>query len=226
MQRSLIRLAAPLRTPLLAVLVAACSAARAPEPAPPAPATPASASTPSARADSVRPGAADAQFLQHMMAHRAQAVVMTALVPERAARNEIRLIAERIAISQRDEMAMMERMLRRRGAAVPDVDPRHAQHGGGDMAAHASMPGMLTAAELARLRDASGPAFDRLFLEYMIRHHEGALAMVAQYFATQGAGRDAEIFGFVSDIDADQRAEIRRMRTLLAPAPAGGTPRS
>jgi uncharacterized protein (DUF305 family) len=159
-----------------------------------------------------------------MLAHHAQALVMTGLVPERTRREDLRLLAERIAVSQRDEIALMQRLLRQRGAEAPSVDPAHAHHGGGGMAAHANMPGMLSAQELERLRGATGAGFERLFLEYMIRHHEGALTMVAEYFATPGAARDAEVFSFASDIDADQRAEIRRMRTLQ-PAPAAGTPR-
>jgi uncharacterized protein (DUF305 family) len=79
-----------------------------------------------------------------------------------------------------------------------------------------AMPGMLTAAQLGRLRGARGAEFDRLFLEGMIQHHEGAIEMVAALFRTPGAGQDAELFRFASDVDADQRAEIARMRQLLA----------
>jgi uncharacterized protein (DUF305 family) len=77
------------------------------------------------------------------------------------------------------------------------------------------MPGMLTAAEMARLAAARGAEFDRLFVAGMIRHHEGALLMVQRLFATPGAAQEAETFGFASDVDADQRAEIARLRTLL-----------
>jgi uncharacterized protein (DUF305 family) len=77
------------------------------------------------------------------------------------------------------------------------------------------MPGMLTAAEMAKLAAAKGPEFDRLFLEGMIKHHGGALTMVADLFATPGAGQDTEIFSFASDVDADQRAEIDRMGSML-----------
>ena len=166
---------------------------------------------------------ADAQFMRHMMAHHAQALVMTALVPARTGRQDIRLLAQRIDASQRDETALMERWLRSRGQAVEGTNEHHAHHGAGGSAAGMpatpatpAMPGMLTAAELARLDSATGPDFDRLFLEYMIRHHEGALTMVAGLLATPGAGQEPEIFRFLSDVDADQRAEIRRMRTLTA----------
>jgi uncharacterized protein (DUF305 family) len=80
---------------------------------------------------------------------------------------------------------------------------------------------MLTAQELARLAEATGTEFDRLFLQFMIRHHEGALTMVAELFATNGAAQEPETFRFASDVGADQRAEISRMRALLDAQPAG-----
>jgi uncharacterized protein (DUF305 family) len=151
---------------------------------------------------------ADVRFMQDMIVHHAQATEMTALVAARAARDDIRLLARRIERSQEDELARMRSWLRARGAAVPDEHAHHAQ-------THAAMPGMASADELARLRAASGAAFDRLFLELMIRHHEGALVMVAQLFATPGAGHEAELFQFASHVDADQRMEIERMRRML-----------
>ena len=78
------------------------------------------------------------------------------------------------------------------------------------------MPGMLTPEEMARLAAAKGEAFDRLFLEFMIKHHEGALTMVKDLFATPGAGQESEIFAFASDVDADQRMEIERMGAMLS----------
>lgn len=168
-----------------------------------------------AAADTVRRiSDADVRFMQHMVAHHAQARVMTAMVRQRSTRPEIRLIAERIDVSQDDEMRLMRSWLRRHGAEAPA--DAHAGHG-----EHASMPGMLTEAELARLAAARGPAFDRLFLEYMIRHHEGAVTMVAQLFATPGAAQTSEMYGFATDVNADQRAEIARMRALLSTLPRG-----
>jgi uncharacterized protein (DUF305 family) len=167
--------------------------------------------------------AADVQFMHHMMHHHAQALVMTALVPEHTAREDLRRLARRIDLSQRDEMELMRAWLVARGASVPGSPAYggtggHAHHTGAssmsmDMTA---MPGMLTAAQLGRLRGARGAEFDRLFLEGMIQHHEGAIEMVAALFRTPGAGQDAELFRFASDVDADQRAEIARMRQLLA----------
>ena len=166
-----------------------------------------------------RPGhtEADIRFMHHMLAHHAQALAMTALVPTRTRRQDIRLLAERIEVSQRDEIAQMQRWLRDRGAEVPSVDPAHAHHAA---ASHAGMAGMLTPQEMARLAAATGSDFDRLFLEFMIRHHEGALTMVSELFAAPGAGQDTDIFRFASDVQADQGMEIARMRRLLsAPAP-------
>ena len=191
------------------IALAAGGACAAPAPAS-APAPPAPVLAPRGA-----PLAADARFVQHMLLHHGQALVMTALAPERTDRREILLGAERIAVSQRSEIGLMRRWLERRGVPVPDGH----EHGAHD----AAMPGMLTEAELARLRGASGVGFDRLFLEYMIRHHEGALTMVAELLATPGAAQDSELFGLASDVDADQRAEIRRMRSLLErlpPAPS------
>lgn len=170
---------------------------------------------------------ADAQFMRHMLFHHAQALEMTELVPDRAANDVIRLLAERIEVSQRDEMDRMEQWLRVRGLEIPavgrdpTVDPAgsrdhaemHARHHGGG--GEVMMPGILTPEEMARLASASGAEFDRLFLASMIRHHEGALLMVAELFATPGAGQEPEIYQFASEVDADQRMEIDRMRRLL-----------
>jgi uncharacterized protein (DUF305 family) len=102
----------------------------------------------------------------------------------------------------------MKSWLESHRASAPDA---HAQH----MHGAALMPGMLTADEMAKLAGSSGRAFDRLFLESMIKHHEGALVMVKELFSTPGAGQESEIFAFASDVDADQRIEINRMRTML-----------
>ena len=163
--------------------------------------------------------------MQRMIGHHAQALTMAALVPTHSQRGDLRTLAARIDATQRDELALMRRWLASRGQTVPAADA-HAGHGAGDHAAMSGMPGMpgmLSPEQLARLERATGPAFDRLFLEGMIRHHEGALAMVQEFFATPGAAQDPESFRLASDVDADQRAEIRRMRELLAtvsaPAP-------
>ena len=164
---------------------------------------------------------ADVRFMQHMIEHHAQALAMTALVPARAANETIRLMAQRIDVSQRDEIARMRQWLLKRGEDVPAMGGGHDHHSARD--GRPQMPGMLSAAELARLSESAGAEFDRLFLEYMIRHHEGALVMVSELFATPGAGQELDIFRFASDVDADQRAEIQRMRRMQGQLPGGPT---
>ncbi|HEX2208726.1 MAG TPA: DUF305 domain-containing protein [Longimicrobium sp.] len=154
---------------------------------------------------------ADVRFVTGMIAHHAQALEMTALVPARASSEGVKMMAERIDVSQRDEIRLMEQWLRGRGIAVPAANSAHAHHGG----AHARMPGMLAPEEMHRLAAASGAEFDRLFLELMIRHHEGALQMVAELFNTPGGGQATDVFALASEVDADQRMEIDRMRAML-----------
>lgn len=154
----------------------------------------------------------DVHFVQGMIAHHAQAVRMSDLVPDRTDRKEIHLIASRIGISQDGEITQMTAWLEDRGeAATPDPD-HHPETG-------ELMPGMLTEEQFAQLGNATGSDFDRLFLEFMIYHHEGALTMVADLMAN-GGGQDAELSQLVSHIDADQRIEIDRMRRLLLQLPA------
>jgi uncharacterized protein (DUF305 family) len=156
--------------------------------------------------------AADVRFMQQMIQHHAQAVTMAAMVPARTARVDLRSLAERIDVTQEDEIRYMAEWLRERGAEVPD--PAHAHH-----AAHDGMPGMLSAEALEALERSSGAEFERLFLSSMIRHHEGAIVMVVQLFGSPGAAQEPTIFQFATDVDADQRAEIARMRALLAALP-------
>ena len=80
---------------------------------------------------------------------------------------------------------------------------------------HEMMPGMLTAAELKQLDKARGAAVDKLFLQYMIRHHQGALTMVEQTLAAPGAAQDDAVYKFMSDVSADQTTEIDRMTEML-----------
>ena len=158
---------------------------------------------------------ADVHFMQGMIGHHAQALEMTALVPGRTARADLRLLAERIRVSQESEIKTMQQWLLARGEPVPCIEPGH-QHG--DMM-HMLMPGMATPEQMVALEASTGPAFERLFLETMIRHHQGALQMVAALFSTPGAGQEPQVFGFASDVDADQRAEIARMEALLGAHP-------
>jgi uncharacterized protein (DUF305 family) len=146
--------------------------------------------------------------MQGMIGHHAQAVEMTDLVDSHTSSDTMRKLAQRIQVSQADEIKMMERWLSTRGAESPAI---HAHRAMGATL----MPGMLTADEMARLSTSKGREFDRLFLEGMIKHHEGALVMVKDLFATPGAGQESDIFAFASDVDADQRMEIDRMRAML-----------
>jgi uncharacterized protein (DUF305 family) len=146
--------------------------------------------------------------MQGMIGHHTQALEMVALVPSRTSRDEMRLLARRIEVSQADEIKMMEEWLKQRGQPLPDPHAHHAQGA-------VLMPGMLTTDEMGRLAAATGEPFDRLFLEFMIKHHQGALVMVQDLFASKGAGQEADIFAFASDVDADQRMEIDRMRAML-----------
>lgn len=166
------------------------------------------------RAAAAPHAAADVVFMQGMIPHHAQALEMTALLPGRTETRAIRLIARRIEVAQHDEIRWMQRWLQERGAEVPEAGA-HAHH---------LMPGMLTPEEMAHLAAARGATFDRLFLHYMIRHHEGALVMVRDLFAAEGAAQATEVYGFATDVDADQRAEIARMRGLLEAMPEAGTP--
>ena len=173
--------------------------------------------------------AEDAEFMQGMIMHHGQAVEMTAMIEARTENKAIRLIGAKISQSQADEINFMKRWLEMRGEKIatpmnetakmkmPEMSGMqmagmdHGQHHD----AHSMMPGMLSPKQLEALRKAEGAEFDRLFLRGMIQHHEGALEMVKKLFGTAGAGQDAELFNFTTDVDTGQRAEIRIMWELL-----------
>jgi uncharacterized protein (DUF305 family) len=155
----------------------------------------------------VRFTTADVEFMQGMISHHAQAIEMTELLETRTTRPEMRTLAERIDLSQADEIRMMQQWLVSRGQFAPE---QFAHHHEGMV-----MPGMLTPEQMQRLAAATGAEFDRLFLEGMIAHHQGALTMVAALMKQPGAAQESELFEFVSDVEADQSAEIERMRAML-----------
>ena len=161
--------------------------------------------------------AADVQFMQHMIVHHAQAVEMTALIDSHTENKEIRTLGERISRSQSDEIKFMKRWLAARGepASMPSNELSSHMHGVHGSSEKILMPGMLTVEQMDALRNAKGKEFDRLFLSGMIQHHIGALVMVKELFDTAGAGQNAELFNFASDVDSGQRAEIRSMEKLL-----------
>ena len=167
--------------------------------------------------------AADVQFMQGMIGHHAQAVVMAAMAPTHGASAQVALFCRKILRSQADEIELMQGWLRDRGERVPDPKDPHA---GMDMTIEVHemlMPGMLSAEQLAELDRARDATFDRLFLTFMIQHHEGAITMVAKLFDSPGAGQTPEIFGFATGVDADQRAEIVRMQAMLTTTPGSTT---
>ncbi|MFN0140387.1 MAG: DUF305 domain-containing protein [Pyrinomonadaceae bacterium] len=156
----------------------------------------------------------DIEFMQGMIMHHEQAVVMTALIESRTENRDIRLIGGRISKAQTDEINFMKRWLESRGQ--PIASPKPMVHGSGS---EMLMPGMLTPIQIGALMRAKGLDFDRLFLLGMIQHHNGALVMVKELFDGPGAGQDAELFNFASDVDSGQRAEIKSMETLLSRKP-------
>jgi uncharacterized protein (DUF305 family) len=214
---------------LLAVALGACSSGRT-EPAAPTPATTAPTTTQptathaghathadpatmaaAASADSLRDSfsQADVDFITHMIPHHAQALVMARMVPTHTTTSSLQVLAGRIINAQNDEIRLMQRWLSDRGLPVPD--PEHALHSG----QHMGMPGMLTPEQLARLDAAREAEFDRLFLQFMIQHHTGAIAMVNELFSQHGAAQGDAIFKIASDINVDQETEIERMRLML-----------
>jgi uncharacterized protein (DUF305 family) len=155
--------------------------------------------------------------MQDMIMHHAQAVEMTALIESRTENTRLRSLGARISHSQADEMNFMKRWLEARGEPVsPPMQHMHGTHASGHSML---MPGMLTPKQMDALKNAKGKEFDRLFLNGMIQHHNGALTMVKDLFDTAGAGQDAELFNFATDVDSGQRAEIRAMETMLDETP-------
>src|SRR6266581_9584973 len=147
----------------------------------------------------------DVEFMQGMIMHHAQAVEMTALIESRTQNKELRLLGARVSHSQSEEIKFMKRWLEARGEPTELPMPKMSgmDMPGMDMSKHEMlMPGMLTAKQMEALRNAMGKEFDRLFLTGMIQHHGGALVMVKDLFDTAGAGQDAELFNFTTDIDS------------------------
>ena len=152
---------------------------------------------------------ADVKFMQGMISHHAQAMEMTAFVAARSQREPVRLLSERISLSQDDEMSMMRDWLSEKDQTIPAPDAHHA---------HAAelMPGMATTEDMARLEAATGAEFDKIFLELMIKHHSGAVEMVETLLKQPGSAQDSVLFAFTSDVTADQTSEIERMDSMLA----------
>jgi uncharacterized protein (DUF305 family) len=154
---------------------------------------------------------ADVDFMQGMIHHHAQALVMTSMVRDRSASKNLTVLARRIEFAQETEIDVMARWLTARDEEPPTAEDHKNDHGGGGNL----MPGMVGHAELVKLAEADGRKFDRMFLEYMIRHHQGALTMVGELRAKEG-GVEPEIDSFARHVDSDQNIEINRMAGLLA----------
>jgi uncharacterized protein (DUF305 family) len=204
---------------LLAATVAGCGAARASAQAAPH-ALADSVGIAKARADSLRYPytAADVQFMSHMIGHHAQALVMAGWAPSHGANPEVLRLADRIINAQNDEITIMQQWLRDRRQPVPEArpGPMKMMMMMNGMEHEMLMPGMLTDAQMKELDQARGKEFDRLFLRDMIQHHRGAVSMVNDLFATNGAAQDETVFKFANDVQVDQSTEIARMEKMLA----------
>ena len=162
---------------------------------------------------------ADVEFMQGMVPHHAQAVIMGGWAPSHGARADVQRLCLRIVAAQSDEIGMMRRWLRERKQDVPDsTATRHVMKMNG-MVHEMMMPGMLTDEEMAGLGVARGAAFDRLFLTGMIRHHRGAIEMVETLLRHGNAGHDETVFRFANDVVSDQSAEITTMLRMLETVP-------
>jgi uncharacterized protein (DUF305 family) len=155
--------------------------------------------------------------MQDMIMHHAQAVEMTALIESHTQHKDLRSLGARISRSQSDEIEFMKRWL----AARKEPTSRPMSHMPGmDMSSHEMlMPGMLTRKQMDALKNARNEEFDELFLSGMIQHHNGALIMVKDLFDSSGAGQDAELFNFATEVDSGQRAEIKIMQSMLGEKP-------
>ena len=158
---------------------------------------------------------ADVEFMSGMIPHHAQAVIMAGWAPTHGARKDVAIFCERIVVGQRDEIATMQQWLRDRGQTVPDATSTKHRMKMNGVEHEMLMPGMMTDEQMAALDKARGPEFDRLFLEGMIRHHQGAIDMVEELFKSYGAAQDELIYKFASDVQADQGIEIARMHKML-----------
>ena len=173
---------------------------------------------PKARPDLVRfpYNDADIEFMSGMIPHHAQAVVMANWAKSHGAREDVAILCERIAVAQTDEIKMMRQWLLDRGLPAPDAtSTKHHMKMANGMEHDMLMPGMLSDEEMAALDKARGPEFDRLFLEGMIRHHQGAIDMVDKLFKSYGAAQDETVFKFANDVQSDQAIEINVMRDML-----------
>jgi uncharacterized protein (DUF305 family) len=185
-------------TPFVVLVAAACASASRLEP------------------QQSAPSPADVEFMSGMIGHHAQAIVMSKWAPSHGASPAVQTLALRIINAQQDEITAMQKWLRDRNQPVPDVSAHGIMMKMNGMDHEMVMPGMLTDAQLKELDDARGKEFDRLFLTFMIQHHRGAITMVNELFATNGAAQEVSVYKLASDAFADQTTEIDRMQKMLA----------
>ena len=152
---------------------------------------------------------ADVEFMQGMIAHHAQAIYMSRMAEAHKASPRLLKLANKIDQSQVAEIRIMQQWLRSNDQVAPDTSSWRTM----------TMAGMLTDAQLRALDAASGAEFDRAFLTLMIQHHEGALQMVKDLFATPGSGQEIDVNVFANDVVVVQTAEIGAMRQMLAQLP-------
>jgi uncharacterized protein (DUF305 family) len=169
------------------------------------------------------PSAADVAFMTDMIGHHQQAILISGWCPTHGASQSLQTLCSRIVVGQQDEIAVMNQWLKEHGETLPGADSSHQMMAGmdHDMPGMKMMPGMLNASQLAQLNAAHGAEFDRLFLTYMIKHHEGALTMVDELFGSQSAAQDNTVYKVATDIYAEQTTEIARMNKMLAALPPG-----
>ena len=163
--------------------------------------------------------AADVAFFQGMIPHHAQAVLIAGWAASHGARDDVRILCERIVVGQRDEIVLMQTWLRRRGEEVPSATAMTMKMKMNGMVMDQLMPGMLNEAQVAALDKSRGSEFDRLFLTAMIAHHEGAVSMVDELFASHDPANDDVVYKMASDVYADQTTEIERMTKMLQTVP-------
>ena len=153
---------------------------------------------------------ADVEFMQGMIAHHAQAIVMSRMAESHGANPQVLKLSNKIDQSQVPEIRIMQAWLRRNNQFAPDTSSWH----------NMMMAGMLTAAQLKELDAAKGVAFDRAYLRLMIQHHAGALKMVDDLFNVSMAGQEVDVNVFANDVVTAQTAEIGIMQRLFSQLPA------
>jgi len=152
--------------------------------------------------------AADVEFLQGMIVHHYQAFLMSEMAPARTNNQTILDLAGRIDISQTDEIDFMKKWLGERGQSIPDPSMENNMH-------HHKMMGMATPEQMMQLESSDSTDFDRLYLNLMIKHHDGAIDMVDRLNEFPGSAYDPQLYEFVTDLENDQAVEIERMNGIL-----------